>query len=182
MSQLIENCAALTIKDALKSVRSAKPVEVASNGHEFGLQCQFNTAMDVSTILTYGKGQEPQEIALEWMDLTFGKTAFFICECGRRSRKLYLPPGTGVARFRCRICCHLKYELSQINRNSPQGKLFYSTNRIIKLANKRENMRRIFYAGTYTTRYRRFLKLCGQAGLDQVVSDANDLLNAIKAQ
>lgn len=180
MSELIENCAVLTVKDALKSIHSAKPVEVASNGREFGIQCQFNTATDASAILTNSKGEELQEIALEWIDLTYGRTAFFICECGYRAKKLYQPPG--AKKYLCRRCHGLRYELSSINRNSLHGKLFYRTNRMIKLANQRADLRYIFYEGRYTHRYERFLTLCERAGLNEVVNDARELLKAVKAQ
>jgi|GEM_PF-2668391 len=172
---LIENCAVLKSSDISREGRSTLNLGNAKTSISAYLDNETSPPFAVITI----GSNEPQTIELEWLDLTFGRTLYFKCPCGYRARHLYLTPG--AAKLLCRHCCHLKYELSQINRNSPQGKLFYSTNRIIKLAGKRENMRRIFYAGTYTTRYRRFLKLCRQAGLDQVVNDANDLLNAIKA-
>lgn len=182
MSELIENCFVLSVKAVLRSIDRAEPLEAALNGHRFGVQCQFNTTTDPSAILTYTRGQEPQKIALEWQDLTFGRTAYFRCSCGYRCRHLYLPPGRATSGFGCRQCHHLKYELSSINRSSVHGKLFYRTNRMIKLASKREEMRRIFHKGDYTHRYQRFLKLCDRAGLSGVVNDARDLLNAVQAQ
>lgn len=40
-----------------------------------------------------------------------GRRFWFVCECGRRAGKIYLP--TGETAFRCRLCCDLTYQSSQ---------------------------------------------------------------------
>ena len=57
----------------------------------------------------------------------------------------------------------------------------YVANRTIKLANKQAGMGRIIYKGHYTKKYNRFLKLCGKAGFNNVLRDAQNLMMTIKA-
>jgi hypothetical protein len=40
-----------------------------------------------------------------------GERFWFVCECGRRAGRLYLPAGQTV--FRCRLCCDLTYQSAQ---------------------------------------------------------------------
>lgn len=46
----------------------------------------------------------------------------------------------------------------------------------------RESMGRIFYKSQYSKRFKRWLKLCNQAGLTDEIKDANDLMTAINSQ
>ena len=41
---------------------------------------------------------------------------------------------------------------------------------------------RIFYGGQYTSRFMRYLSLCGQAGLNNEIAEAHRMLTAIHAQ
>lgn len=180
MSELIEDCYALSAKEALRCADGAKRLVARVDGNDFGVQCQLNATIDPSAISIRIGGGVAQEIAMEWQDITYGRVAFFKCPCGCRVRKLYLPPG--ARQLLCRHCWHLRYELSNINRSSVHGKLFYRTNRMIKLASKRESMRRIFCRGNFTRRYQGFLKLCDKAGFAQISADARNLLEAVRAQ
>ena len=125
-------------------------------------------------------GHAPQRILISERELQFGTRNYFVCDCRRQANKLYLP--SGKTELKCRACYGLRYELSTINRSSSHGKFMYLTNRTIKLANQRADMNRIIYKNRYTKRYQRFLKLCGQAGLSNIVQDARDLMAAIKNQ
>jgi hypothetical protein len=49
-----------------------------------------------------------------------GKRFWFVCECGRRAGRLYLP--TGQAVFRCRLCYDLTYQSAQ-EHNTRNAKL-----------------------------------------------------------
>jgi hypothetical protein len=40
-----------------------------------------------------------------------GKRFWFVCDCGTRAGRLYLPPGQRA--FRCRDCCNLTYRSAQ---------------------------------------------------------------------
>ncbi|HEY2466817.1 MAG TPA: hypothetical protein VGI45_03100 [Terracidiphilus sp.] len=40
-----------------------------------------------------------------------GKRFWFLCECGKRAGRLYLPTGQTV--FRCRLCYDLTFESAQ---------------------------------------------------------------------
>lgn len=119
----------------------------------------------------------PQRILLSKQELYFGSRSYFVCECGKRVIKVYLP--LGRADFACRSCCGLRYELSTINRTSTHGAFLYKTNRTLKLVNQQADINRIIYKGSYTRRYNRFLKLCQQSGLYGVVKDAEFLMTQL---
>lgn len=121
-------------------------------------------------------GQEPQKIVWEADGISYAGP-YFNCACGYRAKKLYLPPDE--TEFKCRKCHNLIYELSTISNKSVSGKALYKVNRMIKLANSREKIGKIFYRGGFTKRFRRFLALCDKAGLDNL--DAKDLISFIKA-
>jgi hypothetical protein len=116
---------------------------------------------------------------MEWEDITYGKRAYFICECGHRATKLYLPHNGHE--FKCRKCHGLQYQLTTFNRYSVAGRSMYRMNRLHKLSNERAGMSRIFYNGNYTKRFERFLGLCDRAGLDHIVKGANDLKALIES-
>ena len=128
---------------------------------------------DNAIVMVSIEKKKPQKIEIEFVDLTYGQTGYFRCECGKRVSKLYLPPqGT---KFACRSCHGLRYRLSTLNRNSIAGKSIYQIERINKLSSSRAGMDRIFYNGEYTKRFNRFLKQCEKAGLDSIVKGARDL-------
>lgn len=122
-------------------------------------------------------GRLPQFIMLAEQAITFGTRRYFLCGCGLRVNKLYLPPDK--SEYKCRACYRLRYELSYINRTSRHGELLYRTNRTLKLIDKRAGMNRVFYNGQYTKRFNRFLNLCSRIGLDDVVKNALSLKTAI---
>lgn len=185
---LIEECSALTtgaIKQDLRRCRmmeaDIKGVFSISNGNT-NLLCDYWVEYlngEAFLVISTGLGHLPQRILLSCLELRFGSRSYLNCDCGARVNKLYLPPGKD--QFRCRRCHQLRYELSTINRMSKHGRLLYRTNRTLKLVNKRAGMNRIIYNNRYTNKFERFLRLCGQAGLDGVVRDARNLMTAIKA-
>lgn len=189
LKPLIEECTILEtgfIKQDLKCCRNkeAKITGVFNIVHgnqkllcDYWIEYAGNNAYFV---ISTGVNFLPQRILLSEQPLYFGIRSYFVCNCGRRASKLFLPSGQNE--FKCRKCHHLRYELSTINRNSVHGELFYRTNRTIKLANQQADMNRIIYKKRYTKRFNSFLKLCEQAGFNTVVRDARDLMTAIKAQ
>lgn len=121
-----------------------------------------------------------QYINIAAQELYFGTRNYFICECGARCNRLYLPSNNG--NFKCRNCHSLRYELSSINTSTIHGKLLYRTSRTIKLVNKRAVMNRIVYRSKYTHKYQSFLKHCNKAGLHEVIRDSENLMMAIQNQ
>lgn len=128
---------------------------------------------DPATVFVGMAGREPQELILEWNDITYGKRAFFVCSCGHRASKLYLPSHSHE--FKCRECHGLQYQLSSFSKNSSVGKSLYRMNRLQKLSDSRADMGRIIYNGKFSKRFERFLRLCDRAGLSDVVEGANSL-------
>lgn len=183
---LIEGCPSLTIGSVKRDLGRCRMKEADITGAinivhgaviltvDYWFEYIDNNAFFVISV----DGHAPQRILLSEQELYFGTRNYFVCDCGKRVHKLYLPPGK--AEFRCRSCYKLIYELSTINRNSTHGRLLYIANRTIKLANRRADMSRIIYKSRYTKKYKRFLRLCEKAGLNNVVKDARDLMAAIK--
>jgi len=128
---------------------------------------------DPATVFVAMGGKEPQKLDLAWDSITYGQRAYFLCSCGHRSAKLYMPIHSHE--LKCRKCHGLQYQLSSFNRNSIAGKSLYKMNRLQKLTNSRANMGRIIYGGRFSQRFERFLRLCEKAGLNDVVQGANSL-------
>ncbi len=99
-------------------------------------------------------GGSEQTIKLTAQELQYGTRYYFMCGCGRRCNKLYLPQNN---LFACRICCDLTYESTRINKNTMGGLSFY-VHRRIKLAKIREGMDRISYNSKPTKRASRFFR------------------------
>lgn len=95
-----------------------------------------------------------QSIALSEVVATFGLRPYFLCSCGRQASVLYLPPDQGW--FKCRSCANIAYESTRINRQSLNG-LLYAVHKLIKLADKRERIKRMYYAGQITKKGEGFM-------------------------
>lgn len=176
---LIEECFALTPKDVLRSFQRVRRIGAKMDDRRPDIDYHLEEENN-SLFLHVGVGNnKPQKIAWEWHEITFGKRAYFRCSCGCRIVKIYLLPNG--KEFKCRKCHKLRYELSTINRKSVHGKIFYKTNRLIKLANKRNNMSRIFYNSSYTKKFNSFLRLCDKAGLNNIRKGADNLMELIKS-
>lgn len=169
----VEDCTAITAKEALRIASRLKNKKT-----KLELDCWLDTD-DSSALWLRIIDQEPQRLAIEWIALNFGYGAYFECSCGFRASKLYLVPHGN--KFACRMCQKLKYRKSSINPNSVAGRAIYKFDRMNKLADTRANMRGIFWKGTYTRRYTRFLAQCSDAGLHGVVRDARELAEIVKA-
>lgn len=169
----VEDCTAITAKEALRIASRLKNIKTKTTDVECWLDADDSNALWLRTI-----DQEPQRITLEWIALNFGYGAYFECTCGFRASKLYLIPHG--KNFACRVCQKLKYRRSSINPNSVAGRAIYKFDRMNKLAETRANMRGIFWKGTYTHRYNRFLAQCSAVGLHGVVNDARELLEVVK--
>src|SRR3989344_7482766 len=119
-SLLVENCIVISATyfgSALARIRKRGNINDSldiSHGNKkitinFWSEYRENEACLVIAI----NGLESQEILLIESELMFGTRTYFVCDCGRRSFKLYLPPNS--TEFKCRKCHNLKYELSAIN-------------------------------------------------------------------
>ena len=184
MKTLIESCPVIDTKSVKRDIKRARehktPIEGCinvSNGSvvdysiEYGHECDY-------LVIRHGIGE--QHIKLAESELMYGPVMWFVCDCGRRARKLYLPPR--ATQFKCRHCHHLVlvYELTRFNRKSTHGQLMYRTNRMIKLMKTRESIRSPFYDGKFTHRFERFLRLSDVVGFKSNREDANAMLADIK--
>ena len=183
-SLLVENCLAVSathFKRAFVRIRKRKSVNDLINipyrGKEITINYWSEYRNNEIYLVVAIKGLNSQDILLYESELAFGTRSYFVCKCGHRSHKLYLP--SNKAEFRCRKCHNLKYEITTINRNSIQGKLFYRTNRMIKLTNTRVGMNRIFYKNQYTKRFKRHLNLFSRAGFGEMAEEAKKLMEAM---
>lgn len=175
---LVEDCFALTPRDVGWRYDRIRKLGVNQIEGRNDITYWFDDMDMPSRLFVSVGGHEPQEFKWEPVELAFGDSAYFYCECGYRARKLYLLPNG--FEFKCRKCHSLRYELNIVNKNSVAGRSIYRINRLHKLANSRAGMSRIFYNGEYTKRFERFLGLCDRAGLYSIVKGANDLKKLIK--
>lgn len=185
MKILVESCFHLGTKLLKKDLRLAREHKAGAEGF---INISFGNTKSVADyyieyspeydylVIQYGEGE--QRIKLAESELHLGARSWFICDCGCRVGKLYLPPH--AKEFKCRRCHGLVYELTTFNRSSKLGQFGYMVNRRLKLINMRENMRSILYDGKPTQCFDRFLRLSDKAGLGGVVEDARNLLLALK--
>ncbi len=183
MKTLVENCFVLDIKLVKKNLHLVREHRGGVAGYFNIVQGEKQSVADYCfdytnefdyLIIQYG--EKDQRIKLATSELRFGERSWFVCKCGNRVSKLYLPPGK--TEFKCRHCYRLSYEVQNLNKNSKSGQFLYKNRLILKLMNSRENMRSIFYDGKLTQRYSRFLKQCDTIGLNYS-EDARKLLLAM---
>ena len=163
-NSFVEDCFAISPNDILQN---------RYNGRTDISYWPEDDSADPATVFVSMADKGPQQLDLEWEAITFGKRAYFLCSCGHRSAKLYLPLHSHE--FKCRECHKLQYRLSSFNRNSVACRAIYRMNRLQKLTDSRANMSRILYDGKFSKRFESFLRLCDRAGLDSIVKGANDL-------
>lgn len=184
---LVEGCLTIStalFKRALARIRNREDIndsiEILHRGEKIVVNYWSEYKEKEAFLVVSANGNEPQAILLSEKEMMFGSRSYFVCGCGYRGSKLYLPANS--TELKCRECYNLRYELTTINRKSVQGKVFYKTNRLIKLANARAGMNRIFYKGKYTKRFMRNLKLFSRAGFDGPIEDATKLMETIYSQ
>lgn len=105
-----------------------------------------------------------------------GVRYWFTCplDCGRRVGTLYLTSGGQY--FGCRHCYNLTYESRNESRLGRPGGIGYFLVQERKLEERYEQLKRRFYAGKPTRKYRQVLKI--QNCLDGIdLHKANDFLN-----
>lgn len=83
----------------------------------------------------------------------YGTRHYFLCGCGRKARIFYKPAGQNY--FKCRACSNLKYEINVVSKKSLGGVLYYN-NRMLKLIEKREKIKRMIYGNKFTKRAQSF--------------------------
>ena len=184
MKTTVESCFPLDVHLLKRDLRRARK-------HERGIAGYLNiTHSDKQSVADYSfeydtefdylviqYGENEQKIKLAETELYFGVTSVFQCNCGKRVSKLYLPPG--ATEFKCRRCHSLVYTSQCFNKNTKSGNFLYKNNQIIKLINRREDMRSIFYCGKYTKRFNRILQLSEILGLQSIVDDAKRLISVV---
>lgn len=175
---LVEECFALTPRDV--GWRIDRPRKLGMNilKHRPEISYWFDNMSNPAWLFVSIDSHEPQKLAWETVEITFGEKDFFYCSCGYRAMKLYLLPRGNE--FKCRKCHNLRYELTVLNRKSVAGRVIHRANRIQKLADSRMAMGRIFYNGQYTKKFERFLGQCERAGLEDIVKGAKALKELVK--
>ena len=173
----IEDCFALNTRDVGRRLDRIRKLEINKLERRPDVNYWFDDISEPTRLFLSVDGNKPQEFVWETVELTFGERAYFVCACGHRASKLYLPRNS--MQFKCRKCHNLQYQLTAYNRYSVAGKPLYRMNRLYKLAESRASMGRILYNGNYTKRFERFLVLCDRVGLGSIVQDANDLKTLI---
>lgn len=174
----VENCFCLTPKRVNESLNRIRKIGDNTDYQRADIRYEYDQIDEKYFILVTIAGNEPQRIALETLETSFGEREFFLCDsCNSRCHKLFLLPDGKI--FRCRKCQKIKYQ--SFNVSSRHGKLFDKTRKVIKLIKERENIPRIWYRDTYTKRYSKFLDNCLKAGLTDIVSEARTLESAINA-
>lgn len=179
-SPYIENCFSLTpkrIDDCLN--RIGRKIGDNTDPERPDLKYEYDQKGEQYYKTVTVGGNEPQKIALETVETSFGEREYFLCNgCNSRCNKLFLLPGGHI--LRCMKCHKIKRQ--SFNPSSKQGELFIRAKKILKLIDERANMTsRIWYRSTYTKRYAKFLNGCLKVGLTDVVEEARALEALIKA-
>lgn len=142
------------------------------------VRIEYHIEAEDHILATVGNN-EPQRIDTEDVVTAVSWRRYFLCPCcEKRVFKLYLLPNG--KEFKCRKCHKLKYTITNINKNTPHGKMLYSMNRLDKLSKQREKMGTILYNGKYTKRFQRFLRMCSRAGYTKALTDAEELMLGLK--
>lgn len=185
MRTLVENCFALSTKllrKDLQKARENKPVEetflnFTHNGNSAVLFYFIEYDFEGNAHLVINYTGEPQKILLSNHQLTYGMRTYLTCGCGKRTNTLYFKNTF----FACFDCHKLRYKSTTINSRSDHGRMLYLQNKRLELIEMRENIPRPLYKSKWTKRFKRFLKLCSQAGLFNQVRDAQTTMETIKA-
>jgi len=138
------------------------------------IDCWYEDESDVVSVSLNGK--EPQGINIEWIDVTYGRMAYFLCNCGSRVLKLYKP--SNKTEFLCRDCSNLRYRVSSFS-NSIPGRAIYHMDRINKVIKIRSTISHVFFKKEFTSRYSSFLVKCRKFGLHEVVENSLKLKEII---
>lgn len=184
MKTLKESCFALSTKLLRKDLRKARNKEPIDNeylnfrhnGKPSVLFYSIEHSSDDNDYLIINYGAEPQRILLATRELTFGTRTYLTCGCGNRTNALYLKNTF----FACRKCHRLRYRSTTINTRSDHGRMLYQHNKRLELIEMRESIPRPLYKSKWTKRFKRFIKLCDNAGLFREVKGAKITMDAIK--
>ncbi len=111
-----------------------------------------------------------------------GVRYWFICPlsknglyCGRRVAKLYKAPGANY--FGCRYCYDLSYESRNETRLGRWGQIGYVLKADRQIEELRGQIKRDFYAGKPTRKYRKLLKIQNRLHTSLDSSSVRNLLN-----
>ena len=152
---------------------SITPKDIFQNRVYPGISYWVDESREGSFVFICADGHEPEKFELEYVEITFGTRAYFRCKCNSRINKLYLPENSHS--FGCRRCNRLQYFLTSINKNSIAGRKLYRMNRLQKLSESRENMKKILHNGKFSKRFESYLKQCDRAGFKTIVQGAEEL-------
>lgn len=152
--ELIDNCVALPITKFANGAPEHGAISLS--GYERRIDARYEMIGSFIS-LQY----EKKEQCLETLKIPAfrGVKTFFICECDKRCRFLFLR--SDGERFACRSCNDLIYAShSLMDRRTVNGGILSDSNRLMRLFNRREKMRSTWYRGKPT---KNFLKLLSDA-------------------
>jgi hypothetical protein len=154
-----------------QAVRQGKQGEAILTGRWGKLTLKYSVDLEESAMVNisghYRNSLLVQDIGLDVGSISYGMRPYLLCPCGYRANKLYLSPRQYS--FLCRRCAGLYYESTTINRSSTVGSLGYMLNRLLKLDEQKAKVKRVIYAGKYTKKADRIVKLFGQYAVASVV-------------
>lgn len=171
----VEDSIAITPKELLDIANHTSTKKMRTD-----IDCWYSNENESDNMSVSINGKEPQGVSIEWIEITYGRMAYFQCNCGRRSLKLYKP--SHKAEFRCRGCLNLRYRICSFNTSSIAGRQIHRMNRITKLVETRETISHIFFKGKFTSRYSSFLVQCQKVGLHEVVENSKMLQELINQE
>ena len=152
--ELVESCFRLNIDDLDCSLF------LESDGNRSGTlrltACQEELNVDyeaISDTLYIKYGDSEQGIEIQRIVAFRGYKTYFVCECGKRRKALYLR----TERFQCRVCAELLYVSTRIDRNTANGKIFSDFARLTRIVERREAMPSIWYKNRPTKKFTKLL-------------------------
>ena len=177
---LVEDCFSLSPADVNRNLYRIRKIGSGIDPRRSDIDYWIDEDDDNSYLFITIGGSEPQRIIIEEVEVAFGGfRQYFVCDCGKRIIKIYLPQGK--KEFKCKKCHQLKYFLTTFSHKSIHGMARYNFSRMNKLSQHRATMGTVMYNGSFTKKFQRFLRMCDRAGIKDVVRNAIGLMENIKS-
>ncbi len=129
--QLVEDTFCVSIADLRDGSFLKQKGSLLLSVLDENMMINYESSGDVLYIEANGN---EQSIAIEKRPALSGVAYFFICSCGQRCKKIYLPPGHED--FTCRHCCNLAYRCTRISDSTKNGAILNDYCRMLKLIEK----------------------------------------------
>lgn len=172
---IVEDCFAIKIADLRDGPFLKQKGSLRLSAHDETMNVSYELLGDV---LYAEYNETEQSVAIEKKPALRGVAYFFLCSCGRRCKKLYLSPGRED--FICRQCGNLSYQSCRISDSTKNGAILNDYCRMLKLIEKRENIRSVFYAGKFTSRFNKLLEYGTKQGFKGWVAEQREGMDKIR--